>query len=185
MPLDQTWCPGNARADTNSDNVKLGYLFSYNTSTAIYRCPADRAPVYTLDGRTLYIPRSRSYNMSQSINGLSGPNGTQWWIPSFQKVTQINRPGPSDLFVFIDVHEDEILDSLFGIPFPGGGWEGIWFDLPANRHSQGCCLSFADGHSERFHWKVPKINRYLGQNVLPDEYPDYRRLQAAVRSSWQ
>src|SRR5262245_40036905 len=25
--LNETWCPGNAKADVNSDNVKKGYLF--------------------------------------------------------------------------------------------------------------------------------------------------------------
>src|SRR6266511_1006400 len=39
--LKLTWCPGTARADTNSDNVMLGYLFPYNTSPAIYHCPSD------------------------------------------------------------------------------------------------------------------------------------------------
>ncbi len=186
MDLKQTWCPGNARADTNSDNIKIGYLFAYNTSTSIYRCPADRAPVYTLDGQVLSIPRSRSYNMSQSINGFSGPDTTSplYWIPSFQKMSTIARPSPSQLFVFIDVHEDEILDSLFGIPFPDSMWEGMWFDLPANRHNQGACLSFADGHTERWKWRAPKIFTSLGQSVRADEYADYRRLQAAVRGSW-
>ena len=184
--LTQTWCPGNARADTNSDNIRLGYLFSYNTSTAIYKCPADRAPVVPLSGDVLNIPRSRSYNMSQSINGLSGPelNANLWWIPSYQKLTKIMKPPPTQLFVFVDVHEDEILDSLFGIPFAGGALDGIWFDLPANRHNQGGCFSFADGHAERWKWKAPKVFRSLGQSVLPEEYPDYRRIQAAVRASW-
>jgi prepilin-type processing-associated H-X9-DG protein len=181
--LSQTWCPGNARADTNSDNVKLGYLFPYNTSTAIYHCPADRASVITLSGQTLSVPRSRSYNMGQSINGLGGPSSASWWIPSYQKSTQIRNS--SELFVFIDTHEDEILDALFGIPLPGDPfWDGHWFDLPANRHNQGGCLSFADGHAERWKWNVPKVHRYLGQNVLPDEFPDYRRVQSAIRPNW-
>ena len=108
-------------------------------------------------GATLPLLRTRSYNMSQSINGLGGPNAGLWWIPSFQRLTQIQNPKPEQLFVFIDVHEGGILDALFGLPPPGSPWEGIWFDLPANRHSQGCVLSFADGHTERWKWKAPKI----------------------------
>ena len=186
LDLTQTWCPGNARADTNADNIKLGYLFAYNSSTAIYHCPADRAPVYALDGSIWHIPRSRSYNLSQSINGLSGPESSMsmWWIPSFQKLSQIHDPAPSSLFVFSDVHEEEILDALFGVPMKGSPWDGIWFDLPANRHSQGGCLSFADGHVERWRWVAPKIFHSLGESVRPDEVPDYRRLQAAVRQVW-
>jgi prepilin-type N-terminal cleavage/methylation domain-containing protein/prepilin-type processing-associated H-X9-DG protein len=182
--LNQTWCPGNARADTNFDNIKRGYLFPYNRATSLYHCPADRAPVFALDGRVLQQPRTRSYNMNMSINGLNGRNGSLWWIPSFQKVDEIKNPSPANLFVFIDVHEDGILDSLFGIPIPGDYYDGKWFDLPANRHNQGAGLSFVDGHVERWKWKTPKIFRYLGQNVLPDEYPDYRRVQAAIRQSW-
>lgn len=186
IDLTQTWCPGNARADTNANNIKLGYLFHYNASTEIYRCPADRAPVYALDGKVWHIPRTRSYNLSQSINGLSGPgmDKPMWWIPSFQKLTQIRNPSPSALFTFADVHEEEILDALFGVPMRGSGWDGIWFDLPANRHSQGGCLTFADGHVERWRWVAPKIFHYLGEPVRPEEMPDYRRLQAAVRTSW-
>ena len=82
-----------------------------------------------------------------------------WWIPSYQKFSQIRKPSPSQLFVFIDVHEDGILDSLFGIPPPG--WERYmdltWWDLPADRHNRGCNLSFADGHVEHYRWRHPKL----------------------------
>jgi prepilin-type N-terminal cleavage/methylation domain-containing protein/prepilin-type processing-associated H-X9-DG protein len=182
--LSETWCPGNARADLNTDNIKKGYLFPYNTSTDIYRCPADKSPVVPLSGPPVKIPRSRSYNLSQAINGLGGQQSAIWWIPSFQKMAHIKKPGPAELMAFIDVHEDGILDSLFGIPPLGDSQDGRWFDLPANRHSQGAGLSFADGHAERWRWQVPKIFRTLGQNVLSNEYPDYRRLQAAVRTNW-
>ncbi len=184
LDLSQTWCPGNARADTNTANIQQGYLFPYNRSAAIYHCPADRAQVVTLAGEQLSQPRTRSYNMSQSINGASSTSDGLYWIPSFQKYTLIQNPAPGQCFVFIDVHEDEILDALFGLPPLGSPWEGIWFDLPANRHNQGACLSFADGHAERWGWKAPKIFTELGQTVLPQEIPDYRRLQGAIRAAW-
>lgn len=180
--LDETWCPGNARADINTTNIENGYLFQYNRSVAIYRCPADRALVAPLTGGTLNIPRSRSYNMSQSINGLGGQNSMSWFIPSYQRTAQIRNA--SGLFVFIEVHEGGILDSLFGIPVPSDSWNGRWFDLPANRHSQGASLSFADGHVERWKWVAPKIFTKLGDWVRADELPDYRRVQAAVRPDW-
>src|SRR6266545_3666676 len=184
--LKLTWCPGNARADTNADNVMLGYLFPYNTSPAIYHCPSDKAPVITLEGQVLGIPRSRSYNMSQWINGLPWVGNIDVltnFIRSFQKLTQIHDPPPSDLFVFIDVHESGILDSLFGMPLPGGPWDGRWLDLPANRHGDGCNFSFADGHTEHWRWKAPKIFRYLGQNVVAAEVDDYLRVRSHMRMS--
>jgi prepilin-type N-terminal cleavage/methylation domain-containing protein/prepilin-type processing-associated H-X9-DG protein len=185
IDLSETWCPGNARTDTNSSNIEKGYLFSYNRSAAIYHCPADRSLVESSPGQTLPLLRTRSYNMSQSLNGLGGPTVGLWWVPSFQRLTQIQNPKPEQVFVFIDVHESGILDALFGIPPTGSQWEGMWFDLPANRHSQGCVLSFADGHSERWKWKAPKIFTHLGQAVTSEEYPDYQRLQSAVRAKWE
>ena len=185
VDLTQTWCPGNTRTDTNSANIEKGYLFSYNRSAAIYHCPADASFVELSPNVTLPIPRTRSYNMSQSINGISGPIPgvhSLYWIPSYQRLSEIKDPAA--IFVFIDVHEGGILDALFGLPPPGSGWDGIWFDLPANRHNQGCSLSFADGRAERWKWKIPKIFRELGQTVLPEENPDYRRLQDAIRQSW-
>lgn len=186
LDLSQTWCPGNARADTNTDNIKNGCLFPYNTSTEIYRCPADKSPVETLDGRVLHIPRTRSYNLSQSVNGLGKLGSGLYWIPSYQQYTKITKPPPSKLFVFIGVHEDKILDALFGIPLPNSGWDGAWFDLPANRHNGGACLSFADGHAEHWRWNVPKeVKIEIGaQDVPPEELPDYRRVQAGIRQSW-
>jgi len=184
-----TWCAGVVPIDTTTANIEAGYLFPYNRSTAIYHCPTDKA---TVKGTS--ILHTRSYNMSQSLNGLkfstsSDPNNPNSIdsMPSFAKVTAINRPAPTDLFVFIDVHEDEIFDSLFGIPWPGSnarwGFADRWWDLPAGRHNQGCVLSFADGHAERWKWKAPKIaGPSPGQNISgPDEMLDYQRVKAHVK----
>jgi prepilin-type N-terminal cleavage/methylation domain-containing protein/prepilin-type processing-associated H-X9-DG protein len=183
LDLSQTWCPGNARADVNTTNIEAGHLFPYNRSTGIYRCPADKGKVFPLTGGTLDLPRTRSYNMNQSINGIGSPYSGLWWVPSYQKSAEVKNP--TGIYVFIDVHEEEILDALFGIPLPGDSWDGIWFDLPANRHNQGGSLSFVDGHVERWKWKAPKIFHFLGEPVRPDEMADYRRVQGAIRLSWK
>jgi prepilin-type N-terminal cleavage/methylation domain-containing protein/prepilin-type processing-associated H-X9-DG protein len=183
LDLNLTWCAGNARQDTNTAHIEQGYLFPYNRSAAIYHCPADQSLIELPGGGTLPMLRTRSYNMSQSVNGLPFAEVLSN-IPTFQKLTQIRDPDPSALFVFIDVHEGGILDSLFGIPVPGDPWDGRWFDLPANRHSTGCNLSFADGHVERWKWKTPKVFKSLGQAVEPGaEMVDYRRLQDHVRKT--
>jgi prepilin-type N-terminal cleavage/methylation domain-containing protein/prepilin-type processing-associated H-X9-DG protein len=183
VDLGWTWCPGNTRVDTNTANIEAGYLFPYNRSPRIYHCPADRSTVVLPDGTQTGVLRTRSYNMSESINGISFATGSGLdSLPSFRKFTQISQPTPSDLFVFIDVHEAGILDSLFGIPWPGSYFPDMWWDLPANRHSQGCNFSFADGHSEHWKWRVPKIFRMLGQPVTdPLELQDFRRVQSHVR----
>ena len=183
-PISQgrSWCLGNTRTDTTTTNIENGLLFPYNQSTRIYRCPADKSTVETRDGEPLPIPRTRSYNMSMSINGEPE---RLFWIPSFQKFSQIRDPSPSQLFVFIDVHEDSILDSLFGIPLPGGFYDGNWFDVPANRHGQAANLSFADGHVEHWKWRAPKIVHQNLQPVRQEEMADFHRLQEHIRKSFR
>src|SRR5439155_743395 len=63
-----TWCAGLARFDTTTANLERGLLFPYNRSFAIYHCPSDQSTVETTNGRRLAMRRTRSYNMSQSIN---------------------------------------------------------------------------------------------------------------------
>src|SRR5882672_10145311 len=46
-----SWCPDHARTDTNTVDLISGVLFQYNTSVAIYHCPADQSVVETIDGQ--------------------------------------------------------------------------------------------------------------------------------------
>ena len=181
-----TWCPGLTRFDTTPANIQRGLLFPYNSSVAIYHCPADRSTVETVNGTKLPMLRTRSYNMSQSINGLLITPDSIILPPSFQKESDINDPSPSQLFVFIDVHESGILDSLFGILPPGWvqlfSMQEIWWDLPANRHNQGCNFSFADGHVEHWKWTAPKIFQKVGQDIAGGaDMKDFLRVQRDVR----
>ncbi len=180
-----SWCAGNTREDTDTRNIENALLFPYNRSVAIYHCPADRS---TVEGNPTQL-RTRSYNMSQSVNGWPefDPELARN-IPSFKRLSQIRSPGSTQLIVFIDVHEDCILDALFGIPVPvvWGDWRA-WWDVPANRHSQGANLSFADGHAERWKWKVPKVvhARFMAQPVSQAELPDFQRVQSGIRQEFE
>jgi prepilin-type N-terminal cleavage/methylation domain-containing protein/prepilin-type processing-associated H-X9-DG protein len=183
---DLSWSPDHARTDTNTLDLRRGVLFQYNTSVAIYHCPADKSTVETPDGQPLPQLRNRSYNMSQSVNGypeyLTGldiPGLSD--IPCWKKFTEIRRPIPSQLFVFIDEHPNTLYDAQFGNPAGAPYWGPQWFDMPADRHNRGACLSFADGHAERWRWVVPKVAQYIGQPPATGEMPDFLRVQRAMK----
>jgi prepilin-type processing-associated H-X9-DG protein/prepilin-type N-terminal cleavage/methylation domain-containing protein len=181
---NQTWCPGNTRLDATTANIERGLLFPYNRSAAIYRCPSDRSKVETPEGRRRGLRRTRSYNLSQAINGepYDGLLGEGYGPPSYARETDILQPPPSELFVFIDVHEDAILDSLFGIPPPGWDVDQMWWDVPADRHNRGCNLTFADGHVEHWRWKAPKDCDGPGKPLDGEkDRQDFRKLQSRVR----
>jgi prepilin-type processing-associated H-X9-DG protein len=43
--------------------------------------------------------------------------------------------------------------------FKAAATSETWISLPADRHEQGCNLSFADGHIEYWRWYSPKYPR--------------------------
>ena len=187
IDLGSSWCTNVAPLDPSPLGIQKAMLFPYNGSLGIYHCPADRSVIQTPSGTLLNQPRIRSYNMSQSINGCPDAFFSEA-IPSFSKFTAIANPAPSLLITFLDVHEDEILDTEFGIPTQGvDGYQSAWWDLPANRHSQGCNLSFADGHAEHWKWAVPKmvaVPRGSVQPLAPDELRDYNRVESGIKQTF-
>jgi prepilin-type N-terminal cleavage/methylation domain-containing protein/prepilin-type processing-associated H-X9-DG protein len=178
-----SWSTNFAPVDLEPGGITNGVLFPYNTSLPIYHCPADHS---TIQGDSSGRLRWRSYNMNLCINGVPELDPYSQQNPSFKKLTLIRNPDPATLFVFIDVHEDEIYDSNFGMPAQQiwGDWQ-VWWDIPANRHSRGANLTFGDGHAEHWKWRVPKTVTFsFPQPVPPEELPDFRRLQAGYRQGW-
>jgi prepilin-type N-terminal cleavage/methylation domain-containing protein/prepilin-type processing-associated H-X9-DG protein len=179
-----SWCPDHARTDTNTVDLEKGVLFPYNRSVAIYHCPADRSTVDTATTDTMARLRNRSYNMSQSVNGypeFQDPFQLVALLPAWKKLSIIVKPPPSQLFVFIDEHPDTLIDAQFGNPVGIPVYPQVWFDMPADRHNHGAELSFADGHVERWRWRVPKIFQFFTQAPTTDEMPDFLRIQSAMK----
>src|SRR5262249_15071258 len=62
--LPGSWVVGNAQTDTTSSNIQRGVLYSYASSQAVYRCPADKSTVTGSPG----IPHTRSYTRDDLLN---------------------------------------------------------------------------------------------------------------------
>lgn len=166
-----SWCPGIAPQDTTMDDVKSGIIYPYNNSPGIYHCPTD---ISTVDGYPNLL-RTRSYCMDIS---LSCSSASHW----FKKFTEIRSPSPANLFVLIDTQEEDIWDATFGIFDATSEFADYWLDLPADRHSRGANVSFADGHVEHWHWKASKI--YQGPwwpAYSTEDLADLRRLEQCVK----
>lgn len=156
-----SWVWGNAKTDRTSSNIEHGLLFPLVGSAVVYRCPTDRSKVICIPGqrekRSPGLRRFRNYSASSWLNVhlQSGTieQGVNDSDRNLRKLSQmINRP-PGSIFVFIDEHEQSIGDGVFGMPYSGGWWGA---SMPADRHNQGCNLSFADGHVKYYHWRSPK-----------------------------
>jgi prepilin-type N-terminal cleavage/methylation domain-containing protein/prepilin-type processing-associated H-X9-DG protein len=154
--------PGPAPADNLRDNTNVWNLLSayggigpYVGAAGVFRCPGDTS--YIKLG-TRHWPRVRSYAMNQWMGHWQGGNLTaqdttgffNYWY--YYTLNQIQKPIPSDAFVFIDTFEDSLAAGSFSInPFSVGSQTG-WEQIPTSRHNRNGTLSFADGHVEAHRW---------------------------------
>jgi prepilin-type N-terminal cleavage/methylation domain-containing protein/prepilin-type processing-associated H-X9-DG protein len=142
----------NPQDGTNVNLLKppSGLLWNYNQAKDIYKCPADQSVVKS--GNIVLGRRVRSISLNGNMNGNS------WYTAqinnvyfTFRKLSQIQRPSPSQAFVFLDEHPTTLDDGYFLVVFN----TLIWGNDPGVYHNGACGLSFADGHSEIHRWRDP------------------------------
>ncbi len=154
----QTGSPNNA--NTNEALIRLSPMAPYfGYSTKIMKDPADKS---SSNG----VPRVRS----MSMNGYLGPRRapfTGGYI-QYRKTAELNRPGPSRLWVFITEREDSINDGWFAVDM--GSFDPVRasahriVDYPASYHNGAGALAFADGHAEVKRWVDPRTTPALKRN---------------------
>src|SRR5437763_12988284 len=91
---------------------KFSLFGPYLTTTAIYRCPADRSTV-TLGGKK--YPVVRSYGMNSHV-GWEGAVYRENPVPGFRvfkKTAEMTAPGSSDLFVFMEINSESTCRPCF------------------------------------------------------------------------
>ncbi|MEP6662699.1 MAG: type II secretion system protein [Verrucomicrobiota bacterium] len=168
---------------TNVTLIRQGYLWNYNKSITIYKCPADLSkknkldPVrsYSLSGQM--APYLKGDPWDGQANMLSNPG-----YPPAYKHGQIKSA--SKQISFVDESENTIDDGFFIIYLPSAtGPKDLWGNNPAfTRHNNnGTVFSFGDGHSEIWRWVYPQTLKVNGNNapVAPGTERDVHRLQDA------
>jgi prepilin-type N-terminal cleavage/methylation domain-containing protein/prepilin-type processing-associated H-X9-DG protein len=166
---NQTWVTGtldfNPANRSNWDpslTIEKSPMWSYcGHSLAIWKCPADTSFV-EVNGQAK--PRVRSMSMNIYLGGWGGTYGN-WdlvmgsvWsdFKIYRKQTDLINPGPSSVFVFLDMRQDSIDMGNFATDM--AGWPDQpanygFFDLPGSYHGRAGGFSFADGHAEIHAWR--------------------------------
>jgi len=142
----------------------------------IWKCPADHSYV-TVNG-SQKKPRVRSISMNIFLGGWAGTDGNWGSVFSDYKIyktqPELADPGPSKVFVFLDMREDSIDMGNFATRM--AGWPNDssaygFYDLPGFYHHRACGFSFADGHSEIRRWLNQDTMRPLVPNgLINDQY---------------
>ena len=156
--LAPNWVSGSFESTPNDNtntfmltDPKLSLFGSYMKTTAIYRCPADRATV-TLGGRK--YPVVRSYGMNSHV-GWEGPVYRDNPVPGFRvfkRTGDMGSPGSPDLFVFMEIYPDSICRPFFGLHMTTSSF----YHIPASYHGPRSNVSFGDGHVESHRWLDPR-----------------------------
>jgi prepilin-type N-terminal cleavage/methylation domain-containing protein/prepilin-type processing-associated H-X9-DG protein len=166
---NQAWITGtldfNPANQVNWDpslTIEQSPMWPYcGKNLAIWKCPADTSFV-VVNGQQK--PRVRSMSMNVYLGGWGGTYGN-WDIymgsvwsafKIYRKQSELANPGPSRVFVFLDMRQDSINMGNFATDM--AGWFNQpasygFFDLPGFYHGQACGFSFADGHSEIHVWR--------------------------------
>lgn len=186
MNLPGSWVVGSARTDVNVTNIQAGVIYPYVGAPAVYHCPADKSTVAGAPG----LLRSRSYSMDSwmvapenfyEANNSNVLPSQDPWGPF--KVSQHFLPPPAGVFVFIDEHEQSINAGWYMLEQPNSVTPSTdsWYSLAADRHQQGCNLSFLDGRVEHWRWKAPKVyHRWIYPATPGGDLADLRRLAECV-----
>lgn len=143
-----SWVLGEVRWVSDDSDIENGVLWPYEKAKGVYKCPSD----FSLTKKTK-VARNRSYGIDQFLTLTKLPD-------RLVRYPQILHP--DRVFVFMDEHQDSIEDGNFGIErYPAASW----LNLPTDRHNQGACVSFADGHIKKLKWRAPKKYISLNQPV--------------------
>ncbi|HEY3760930.1 MAG TPA: type II secretion system protein [Verrucomicrobiae bacterium] len=146
---DLTWGP-----EPDNTNVSLlvdsqvAAMADYIKTPQVYKCPQDHYQSADNPG-----PRTRSVSMNGALcNKPHFINGTGREYFTATSLSDLNTPGPANVFVFLDEHADSIDDGAFMVDpgYPPG--QEQWRNLPASYHNGAGSFSFADGHSELHQW---------------------------------
>jgi len=180
-PVDGSMDWVGGAGNTNSAllvNSTNGFLVPYLKSTGVWKCPADtystpfgdRVRTLSLNAVLCQSPLTVSQIPNYPLPRKYFNN------PACTRMSDLNTPGPANVWVSLDEHPDSISDAIFHF-IPGYiPSSRAWRDLPGSLHNGACGFSFADGHSEIHKWKEaltkqPVLKDFKPWEKLPGQSP--------------
>jgi prepilin-type N-terminal cleavage/methylation domain-containing protein/prepilin-type processing-associated H-X9-DG protein len=152
--------PANQSNWDPSLTVERSPMWIYcGNSLRIWKCPADTSFV-VVNGQQKR--RVRSMSMNIFLGGWGGNPyyfGTGYGWSNYKmylRQSQLAYPGPSRIFVFLDMRQDSIDMGNFGTDMSGWPNQPASYgfdDLPGSYHGRAGGFSFADGHAEIHPWR--------------------------------
>ena len=156
--LIHSWASGWLDWTTSGDNTNTTFLTSDTyallgsylaRSKNVFQCPAD-SRLSATQVPLGWSRRCRSVSGDICLgqgNIAAGPIGAIY--KQCIKVSDLQIPGPTDTWAFIDEHPDSINDPAFFPPTSATTIE----DVPATYHNLACGFAFCDGHTEIHKWR--------------------------------
>ena len=152
----RVWCDGDVSNPGDLDFIDFykklpaSQLNSYlGKNVGVYKCPGDRRTC------TLFNYKGRAVCRSVAMNCYIGVGWNSDFLV-YNKLSQMNRPGPANTFVILD-EGPTINDAFFATDMDTYDPQNLpgkhTTDAPASYHNKAGSFSFADGHSEIHKWK--------------------------------
>ena len=172
---DRLWVLGDTHfyfpAFTNVEmllNPQYAAFADYLKVAAIYKCPEDKSRLrYDLNpirtGSAGGVPKIRSYSLNVYMGYKQSTQITAGY-KTFKKFSDLNGASPSGLFVFQDVHPDNLCYPAFVVNMPGDT-DGF-FHYPSSLHNRRGIIIFADAHAESHRWTDNRTMPPLTGGVL-------------------
>ena len=147
---------GMSMDNTDTKKILNAALGPYARNAGIYKCPADTYTVPSAVTLGAKVTRCRTIAMNAFLEGGayrgSGNPGSVWYPEwrKYDKLSEVNDPKPTDLWMMVDEHPDSINDGwmITDVTNPNG-----WTDLPGSLHDGSCGFNYVDGHSEIKRWR--------------------------------
>jgi prepilin-type N-terminal cleavage/methylation domain-containing protein/prepilin-type processing-associated H-X9-DG protein len=184
------WSSVPENVDTGLLVTNTSLFAAYIKAPGTYRCPGDT--VESANGT-----RVRSYSLNSAINNsVPNPapvlNGRTY--KKAVKGNDLNNPGPSSVFTFMDENPYTSLNTgtaVFSFDPGSSSLSEYWRAMPALFHGKAGNVAFADGHSELHKWVdtvtykkwPPVINVVSTGNISCPASADYEWLDD--RTPWQ